>query len=215
MNYRMHFEPHAALGWALGNVGGADRRLRKWCLIGAILPDLDAIPFVFGAQAYGRWHHTFGHNVFLWGLFVGWVTWSFRSKRALFLSFLSFGSHLLTDAQFSGWELQLFWPVSHAGYLFRGAVGLNAPINTHLVYYSFLVVALLVVLYQRTPMDIFSGRLDRLFLSCFQRKLFACSTCQRSTNQLCSRCGHPVCIRHSTVRKDIRLMCPDCVSSGK
>ena|SRR6185369_11507465 len=62
----MHFEPHAVLGWTLGNVAGADRALRKWCVIGAILPDVDAIPFVFGAEAYGRWHHTFGHNVWLW-----------------------------------------------------------------------------------------------------------------------------------------------------
>src|SRR6266446_1194914 len=104
----MHFEPHAALGWAIGNFGGADRQLRKWCVIGAILPDIDAIPFVFSAQAYGRWHHTFGRN-------------------------------LLTDAQFSGWLLQLFWPFSKTGYLFRGSVSLSAPINTHLVYYSFVV----------------------------------------------------------------------------
>src|SRR5690242_12731004 len=106
----------------------ADRQLRKWCVAGAILPDIDAIPFVFGAQAYGRWHHTFGHNVWLGVLFVAWVTYKCRSRRALLLSFLSFGSHLLTDAQLSGWPLQLFWPLSGAGYLFPRAVGLNSPI---------------------------------------------------------------------------------------
>jgi len=206
----MHFEPHAALGWAIGNFGGADRQLRKWCVIGAILPDIDAIPFVFSAQAYGRWHHTFGHNVFLWGLFVAWITFKFRSKRALLLSFLSFGSHLLTDAQFSGWPLQLFWPFSKAGYFFRGAVSLSAPINTHLVYYSFVVVGILALLYQRTPVDIFSARLDRLLLSFFQKKPLSCSTCQRSTNQICSRCGSPVCMRHCTVGRGLRVVCPEC-----
>lgn len=86
----MHFEPHAALGWAIGNVGGVDRQLRKWCVVGAILPDIDAAPYVFGPEAYGHWHHTFGHNVFLWILFSGWVTWKCRSMRALVLSFLAF-----------------------------------------------------------------------------------------------------------------------------
>jgi len=207
----MHFEPHAALGWVIGNFGGADRRLRKWCVIGAILPDIDAIPFLFSAQAYGRWHHTFGHNVFLWGLFVSWITFKFRSKRAFLLSFLSFGSHLLTDAKFSGWLLQLFWPFSKAGYLFRGSVSLSAPINTYMVYYSFVVVGILALLYQRTPLDIFSAKLDRLFLSFFQRSPFSCSICQRSTNQICSLCGRPVCMRHCTVKRNIRLVCPECL----
>ena len=62
----MHLEPHAALGWAIGNLGGADRQLRRYCVLGAILPDIDALSYIFGPQAYGRWHHTFGHNVFLW-----------------------------------------------------------------------------------------------------------------------------------------------------
>ena len=209
----MHFEPHAALGWAIGNLGGADRQLRKWCVIGAILPDVDAIPFVFSAQAYGRWHHTFGHNVFLWSLFVTWITFKFRSKRALLLSFLSFGSHLLTDAQFSGWPLRLFWPFSKAGYFFRGSVSLSAPINTHLVYYSFIALGILALLYQRTPVEIFSARLDRLLLSFFQKKPLSCSTCQRSTNQICSRCASPVCMRHCTVERTIRLLCPECLAA--
>src|SRR4026207_134601 len=142
----MHLEPHAALGWALGNVGGADRDLRKWCVIGAVLPDIDAVPYVFGAEAYARWHHTFGHNVFLWALFVGYVTYRGRSVRALILSFLSFGSHLITDAQLSGWDLYLFWPFSYEGFLFPHAVGLAAPINIYLVYLSFVAVVMLALI---------------------------------------------------------------------
>ena len=36
----MHLEPHAALGWSIGVVGSADRKLRNWCVVGAILPDI-------------------------------------------------------------------------------------------------------------------------------------------------------------------------------
>ncbi len=211
----MHLEPHAALGWTIGNVGGADHRLRKWCVIGALLPDIDGLSFIFGAQAYGRWHHTFGHNVFLWALFVGWVGFKCRSKRALLLSFLSFGSHLLTDAQFSGWKQYLFWPFSDAGFLFRTAVGLDAPINTFLVYASFAVAALLAVVYRRTPIDLFAPKLDRLLISPFEAKPFSCWMCQRPSNQVCSQCERPICTRHTSVKGKLRLVCPDCLLAGK
>ena len=91
----MHFEPHAVVGWTIGNVAGADRQLRLWCVVGAILPDINTLPIVFGPQAYAHAHHTFGHNVFLWALFVGAVTFKCRSKCALFLSYLCFEERLL------------------------------------------------------------------------------------------------------------------------
>jgi membrane-bound metal-dependent hydrolase YbcI (DUF457 family) len=209
----MHLEPHAALGWAIGNFGGADRDLRKWCVIGAILPDIDAVPYIFGVESYSRWHHTFGHNVFLWALFVGFVTFKFRSPRACILSFLSFGSHLLTDAGLSGWPVDLFWPFSRSGYLFPGAVGLEAPINTHLVYYSFLLVGLLAFLYGRTPLEMFSEKLDQLLISVFKAKHLVCSVCQRKCNQRCFQCDGPICFSHATVTKKMVPLCPDCVSS--
>jgi len=197
----------------MGNVAGADRGLRKWCVIGAVLPDIDAVPYVFGAEAYGRWHHTFGHNVFLWALFVGYVTYRMRSVRALILSFLAFGSHLITDAQLSGWDLYLFWPLSHKGFLFPHAVGLAAPINTRLVYLSFVAVAVLALIYRRTPIDLFSPKLDQLFFSAFNEKTRICSVCGRKCNQRCSSCQRPLCFRHATVTKDIRIICRDCVTS--
>ena len=206
----MHLEPHATLGWAIGNLGGADRRLRNYCTLGAVLPDIDAASYLFGAQAYGQWHHTFGHNVFLWAGFVGWVTWRCRSWRALVLSFLSFGSHLLTDAQLSGWLQYWFWPFSRKGYLFPGAVGLEHPINYWLVYASFALVILLAFACKRTPSDIFSPKLDGIFLAWFRRKDLACGVCGRACNQLCEECSKPVCIRHGHVRRGMKLMCPAC-----
>jgi hypothetical protein len=211
----MHLEPHAALGWTIGNFGGADRQLRNWCVVGAIFPDIDAIPYIFGPEAYGHWHHTFGHNIFLWILFTGWVTWKCWSMRALILSFLAFGSHLLTDAQLSGWDLFLFWPFSRAGYLFPHAVGLEAPINLHLVYYSFVLVALLAFLYQRTPIDIFSPRLDQLLISFFRKKPLDCLLCQGKCNQVCTQCESPVCLRHSIVTREFKVVCPVCAAKMK
>jgi hypothetical protein len=206
----VHLEAHAALGWMIGNVAQADHKLRKWCVIGAILPDIDAIPYVFGAEAYARWHHTFGHNVFLWLLFTAFVTYRCRSVRAFILSFLSFGSHLLTDAQLSGWKLYLFWPLSREGYLFPHAVGLEAPINTFLVYASFGVVLVLALIYRRTPIDLFAPKLDQLLIASFRRKLNTCAICLRRCNQTCSRCQRTICFRHATVARSMRVVCVEC-----
>ncbi|MFC1706094.1 ABC transporter permease [Planctomycetota bacterium] len=68
----MHLEAHAGLGWILGTVPrGSDRRLRNSCVVAAIIADVDAVALLWGREAYDRWHHTFGHNIFLGLLVVG------------------------------------------------------------------------------------------------------------------------------------------------
>jgi len=208
----MHLEPHAALGWAIGNLGGGDRRVRNYCTAGAVLPDVDAVAYLFGPQAYAQWHHTFGHNVFLWMAFTGWVAWRCQARRAAFLAFLSFGSHLVTDAQFSGWKLYLFWPFSRAGYVLPGALGLEAPINAWLVYASFVAVGALALLYKRTPLDLFSPKLDALLLSFFQKRDQQCAKCGRACNRICDRCGSSICFRHGSIHRGLQVLCPGCVA---
>jgi len=128
----------------------------------------------------------------------------------LVLSALSFGSHLLTDAQLSGWRLYLFWPFSQRGYIFSSAVGLDAPINYWLVYLTPVAIIILAICYQRTPLDIFSPKLDNLIVAFFQKKEFFCATCNRACNQRCDDCGKPVCIHHTTVKKSFHLWCGLC-----
>lgn len=206
----MHFEPHATLGWAIGNLGGADRRLRNYCVVGAILPDIDAAAYLFGAAAFRDWHHTFGHNVFLWAAFTGWVTWRCRSRRAAVLSFLSFGSHILTDALLSGWRQYLFWPFSNHGYIISRTIGLESPLNTWLVYLSPVVIVILAAFYGRTPIDLFSPALDRLIVSFFHSRKLSCRSCTRPSNQICSRCREPVCSRHARIRRQFQVLCAKC-----
>jgi hypothetical protein len=62
----MYGQTHVGLGWVVGVLApGSDRRLRAWCTAAAILPDVDAGAMLFGMDAYVRWHHKPGHNVFL------------------------------------------------------------------------------------------------------------------------------------------------------
>jgi hypothetical protein len=209
----MHIECHAVLGWAIGNFGQGDARLRRYCTLGALLPDVDGLSYAFGALTYSEYHHTFGHNVFTGLLFCALVTAQGRSWRALCLSFLSFGSHLLTDAWFSGWLLYLFWPFSRKGYLFDHAVDLAHPINLHLLYFSFALVLVLAWVYRRTPLELLSPALDALLVFSLRRRTLRCAVCAGRSNQLCSACGQPVCWSHATVGKGWRLRCPTCARS--
>jgi hypothetical protein len=184
--------------------------LRNYCILGAVLPDIDAVNIVFGSSAYVHYHHTFGHNLFTWALFTSVVTLHCRSWKALLLSFLTFGAHLLADAKLSAWKLYLFWPFSMKGYVLPHSIGLESPINTHLVYYSFALVALLAFVYKRTPIDIFAPKLDQLLLSLIKKKNLRCSICNKGANQICAKCGKPVCGRHTTVTREISILCPNC-----
>lgn len=206
----MHFEPHATLGWVIGNLGGGDRRLRNYCVLGAVLPDVDAAAYLLGPIAFTKWHHTFGHNVFLWAAFAGWVAWRCGSYRAFVLSCLAFGSHLLTDAWLSGWRLYLFWPFSSQGYILPGAVGLDAPINYWLVYLSPLVILVGAVLWKRTPVDLFLPRLDRILIAFITRGTASCGTCEKPGSLTCDGCGKPLCFRHGVIRAGLRIECNRC-----
>ncbi len=66
----MHIEAHAMLGWAIGNLPGGTPQIRRYCVMGAVLPDLDGIGFFLSPTAYDQYHHTIGHNVFVAALFA-------------------------------------------------------------------------------------------------------------------------------------------------
>ncbi|MGZ4974632.1 MAG: metal-dependent hydrolase, partial [Limisphaerales bacterium] len=91
----MYPDCHAMLGWTIGNLVPGDARLRRWATVAAILPDVDGLPIIFGANYYAQFHHTFGHNVFLWAA-VSVLAWKvLRSWKAGLVVFVSFGSHIL------------------------------------------------------------------------------------------------------------------------
>jgi hypothetical protein len=202
------------LGWTIGVVAKADVRLCRYCVLGALLPDLDGVSYLFGAEAYGKYHHTFGHNVFTGLLFCAVATVHCRSWKALGLSLLCFGSHLLADAWLSGWLQYLFWPFSGKGYVFANAVDLAHPINLQLVYLSLAMPLALALLYKRTPFELLSPALDRLLVSTFSRATAACHVCGRKANLACTRCAKPVCSRHSVIGRSWTVACPNCATGN-
>lgn len=217
----MHIESHAGLGWAIGVLSpGSSRRLRNWCLLAAILPDIDTASYLFGAVAYDRYHHTFGHNVFL-GLLVAAVgAWHLRREPGRIrwlltpLPGLCFLSHLLTDMKLSAYTVGLFWPLATVQYEFPNNIGLHAPINTYLIFASGAVTIVLAIRKKVTPLDLFSSRLDRIVLNFFRARTVECATCGRRCNERCDGCGEPTCLLHGRIGLGFRIWCPDC-ATGK
>jgi hypothetical protein len=213
----MHFEAHAGAGWLIGNLPPqADRGLRNWCLAAAVLPDADAVSFLFGPQAYGRWHHTLGHNVFVGIALTGLALWHQRKKgwgRAALVGLLvacSFAVHVLTDAKLSAYATKLFWPFSHTEYEFSSNLGLASPINTYLVYASLLAVFLIALWRKVTPLEVLSPALDRLLLSPLRPRPLACSVCGQRCGNRCEACGAALCLHHSRITGSLRITCASC-----
>ncbi len=215
----MYAQAHAGLGWALGVLTpGSDRRLRAWCFVAAVLPDIDAIPFIFGKELYDRWHHTFGHNIWL-GLLAVAAAWFHGrdltlKRRAVLAGMVGFcfASHLLTDMKLSGWEVYLFWPLNRDPYMILPVIQLGHPIN-YVLAYGLMAAALVLPLFRAvTPLEILSPRLDRMVLNCFRRRTLECGICQRRCNNRCEGCDQPVCGRHSRLGWYFRLRCPGCAA---
>lgn len=218
----MHLEAHAGVGWAIGVLatrGARDpaaRRIRSWCLLAAILPDIDAAAYLAGPEAYMNWHHTFGHNVFLGAVAAAAGAWRVAAAGgsaapAAVLVALAFASHLASDMKLSAYPVCLFWPVSRAEYEFPDNLALVAPINTWLVYASFAWTALLAVALRLTPLDVLSPRLDRVLVRFFEPRALACAACGRACNERCDGCGAATCFRDGRIaRGPVRVLCAAC-----
>jgi len=208
----VHIEAHAMLGWALGNLPGSSPQIRRYCVLGAVLPDLDGIGFFFSPTAYDRYHHTIGHSLLAAGLFALLMAWRCRSWTALAFGALVFGSHLATDAGLSGWPVYLLYPFSGRAFAFPQNLALSEPINIHLIYVGYVVMLGLAVVCRRTPLELISPKLDRLVVSPFSPHSQTCHRCGRRSNLVCTGCGRPLCLRHTRLRRSLDVACDDCPS---
>ena len=213
----MYGQAHAGLGWVIGVAApSTSRRLRAWCTAAALLPDADAAAMLFGVDAYARYHHKPGHNVFL-GVLCTLVALMHFWKRpirerlaAVLLVAICFASHILTDMKLSGWGVYLFWPFDERDYQFHPNLGLGDPINTWLVYGLMILPFLLAFWKPVTPLELISPRLDKIFLNAFRKRTSACASCGRPCNNVCDRCGSAACMKDSNINLTFRITCKAC-----
>lgn len=212
---------HAGLGWVVGLAApSSDRRLRIWCVVAAVVPDLDALAFLGGAKAQAVFHYGFGHNVFAGVLLLGAAVWYFRSDpvRMLFTAIslvaLSFSLHLLVDLKLTGAPIRLFWPLNQRALQIEPLMVVGRPIG-FLFAGALLALPWALAFWKWvTPLEIVSPRLDTLFLNLIRHKKYGCTICGRKCNNRCATCTHPVCFRHAKISGHFRLTCSACASGA-
>lgn len=208
----MHLEAHFGLSWLLAQAS-SDRRVRGMTVLAGILPDIDAVSYLFGPEAYIAWHHVAGHNLAASVLLSALAAWACRGRRlqAVILTQLAFHAHVLADMILTQYPVHFFWPLSNAEYLFPGAVWLGHPVNTALVYIALLVVIAAAFVWKRTPVELLHPELDRRLVRLFfERKTTSCEVCAKPANETCAGCGKTVCPRHGRIGSGFRVVCNDC-----
>jgi hypothetical protein len=213
----MYLQAHAALGWIVGTAAPAtDRRLRNWCVLASCAPDIDAVAYVGGPLCFARWHHTFGHNVWLGLLLVGLAAWHHRDRawgRSLLSAFLvafCFASHLFTDATMTGWSVMPWWPLSRQHYMWSNSWNLADPINLWAMAIGFAAVLPLALWKKSTPLDLLFPKIDAAFVNAFRRRTRSCHHCEAACSNTCDACAKPLCLRHGIIHWRRGLLCASC-----
>lgn len=111
----MQITTHALTSWCLANLVPLTPRERLFTMIAATAPDLDGLTLLAGIEAYGKWHHTFGHNALFAVIASGLLAVFSTSRLRAFAVFLvAVHAHLIMDYFGSGpgWGIPYLWPFS-------------------------------------------------------------------------------------------------------
>jgi membrane-bound metal-dependent hydrolase YbcI (DUF457 family) len=212
---------HAGLGWVVGlATPNSDRRLRIWCVVAALVPDLDALAFLGGAKAEAVFRYGFGHNIFACVLLLVAAIWFFRGEpvrmlfTTLFLVATSFFLHLLLDLKVTGAPIRLFWPINQKALQLQPLLVVGRSIE-FLVACALLALPWALAFWKwATPLEILSPRLDTLFLNLIRHKKYACTICGKKCNNRCTTCTRPVCFGHGKIGRGFRLTCATCAAGS-
>ncbi|MCW2957045.1 MAG: hypothetical protein JWO69_1914 [Thermoleophilia bacterium] len=159
----MHVPTHILSGWLVGNALRFGPRERLFCMLASALPDLDGLGFFLGEEAYWRFHHTAGHNVFFGvALSIGFAAASTRRGLAFGAYLVCFHLHLLMDFYGSGpgWAIHYLWPIDARGWRTIDAWPLNGWQN-RVAFLALLAVTVLIARRKRrTPLELLAPRLE-------------------------------------------------------
>jgi len=204
---------HAGLGWTIGVAApSSDRRLRIWCMIAALVPEIGALALIAGKPSTAP----LGHNIFAGLLCIAAAAWAFRSYpdrswlAAIVFVTIAFAAHLLVDMKVTGTPIFLFWPFDRRGRTFDTFVWHAGLLRVILAWILIGLPWGLAWWKWVTPLEILSPGLDTFFLNLFRRKNRDCYTCGRKCNSRCRSCAKPICLRHGKLGWHFRLTCSAC-----
>ncbi len=122
---------HAFAGVVLGQAAApksSDRQLHAFAILTAtgasLLPDLDAVSYIWGPDAFAAIHQKYTHSVFALGILVlagAYVAWRIYPRAGfrytLVLLTCALGVHVAGDL-IAHWPVEFFYPLSRKGWTF-------------------------------------------------------------------------------------------------
>lgn len=185
-------------------------------MLASLAPDLDGI-FFFNPGLWDRFHHTFGHNIFM-GLFAGTIFAIYNRSRRLELFVVCSLAAILqvfldNITNHSSWRIMYLWPLSDYDFALGNFIEWE-HLDKLLVYgiQGVLMVAIFagtIVLYKRagrTFLELISVRLDR-FLTNFIVLHFTarCVVCDNRASFRETETNDPLCALHGKIRRDLTV----------
>ena len=207
---------HLQVGAFLANARPYTLRERRLIMLASLAPDLDGV-FFFDADLWGRFHHTFSHNLFSM-LFISLAFALYNRGRRLELFALCAASSMLqilidVITNDPSWSQQFlrpltdynFTPAEFTDWSYLGAFQVYWVQGSLMV----LILAGTVILYTktgRTFLELASTRLDR-FLTDFIVLSFTarCAVCQARARFRESATGVALCANHAEIRRDLSV----------
>lgn len=165
---------HAAIGWLIAQPL-PKRRDRILVTMAGLIPDIDGLPILWSLDSYGRFHHTFSHNLLacvIGTLLLG--LWAKSKFKTTLFCFLSLNIHCLCDLLGSGygWPLWYFWPLSNWNF------SLPSPFQWELASWQNMLITVICLIAigwvgvkkKRTIVEIFSLSADRKVVQTLQKR---------------------------------------------
>lgn len=164
---------HALTGWVVAQPMKS-KKDRLIVTIAAVIPDIDGLTLLAGVESYQKYHHTFGHNIFV-GLLISSLCLVLTKEKIKlsFLTFIAFHTHLICDLLGSGvdWGIYYFWPLSHMEFTSL------PPFQWELDSWQNFTVTFLLIIASinigvkqgRTIFEVFSTQLNETVVSVFRK----------------------------------------------
>jgi len=173
---------HFLIGWCLAETAPQlGKRERTMVALAAAVPDLDGLGIVAELLTknsahpllwWSEYHHIFGHNL-LFAVLAAGLAYAFARTfrwQASVLVFLSVHSHILGDILGSRgpegpWPIFYWYPWSRSEWVWSGQWALNAWPNMLITAVCLGITLWLAWKRGYSPLGIFSGRGDEVFVA--------------------------------------------------
>jgi membrane-bound metal-dependent hydrolase YbcI (DUF457 family) len=207
---------HLQVGSFIANARDYNLRERRLIMLASLAPDADGI-FFFNPDLWGRFHHTFSHNIFSMLLVSAALALYNRSRRAEIFAVCAVSAilQIFIDVVTNDltWPQKFLRPLTDAQISFGGITDWKY-LNTFQVYWvqGFLMIVILagtVILYKkkgRTFLELISPRVDRL-LTDFVVLFFTrrCAVCGARALYRDTDHGDFLCANHATVHRGLTI----------